>query len=31
MANDFNNLFPAFIEKLYLHQVRKEEAISFLK
>lgn len=31
MANDLNTLFTAVIEKLNLHQVRNEEAISFLK
>jgi hypothetical protein len=31
MANDFINLFTAVTEKLNLNQMRKEEAISFLK
>jgi hypothetical protein len=31
MANDFINLITAVTEKLNLNQVRKEEAISFLK
>jgi len=31
MTNDFINLFTAIMKKLNLNQVRKEEAISFLK